>query len=103
MPSKKIWYVGDFNAHTNEVIAESQLMHVWHKKMLCIDGVKRDLWEVDEEFVKTLRKNRAESQLDFKVFCRESKGSPVRRRTLEDRKLTLVAARKKGLIGYVRA
>ena len=102
MPSKRIWYVYS-DAHTNEVIAESQLTHVLHKEVLCIDGVKRDLWEIDEELIKTLKKNRAESQLDFEIFYRESKGSPVRHQRRSAPKMTIASSKKMGLVRSIRA
>lgn len=99
MASKKIWYVEGFG-HTNEVIARElpeENAHKGNKNILCIDGIKRDLWQCDYSFIAKLIKNKQSLQLDFKVRYRDGPNGPVREWPFT-KKPTLANAVKRGML-----
>lgn len=102
MAAKKTWLV-EAAGLTNEAIAAElaamQQTERFHRDVLCQDGKKRDLWDVDYSFVTKLIKNEANLKLKFKVFCRDSPHGPVRLWPyLRKARQTLAQALEKGAV-----
>ncbi len=108
MPTKT-WYLealGD--GSTNETIANLSRAEIpalnTREDMLCIDGKKRNFWECSYSLIAKLLPARRAGRLHFKVFYREGMYGPVRLWPFTEKKrLTLVSAKKKGLIRFIHA
>ena len=88
MPRKTIWYIGDFDAHTNEVIAHVIPSENCISQVLCQDEKKRDLWRTDYATITRLKKSKNQSGLVFKIFKRDGSYGPVKKWDFPKKKLS---------------
>ena len=93
MPRKTLWYISEFDSHTNEVIAQLLPNENCHSQVLCQDGKKRDLWQTDYATITRLKKSKQSAHLVFTIFKRSGEYSPVikydfpKRTTAESRRV----------------
>ena len=72
------WYVEPLDAHTNEWVGK----YLWEESagnslVLCFDGIRRDLWRCDRDFVTKLKNSRHQLHFKFRIFVQEGRG-PIR-------------------------
>lgn len=85
----KIWYI-ESSGPTNEWIANEFPSAILHIGMLCIDGTKRDLWELEKyRDIFKLKLYRDSANLKFTIFYREYQNGPIRRWLFDKRKKKL--------------
>ena len=97
--TKKVWYVhpvGRFTSHTSEVVTRrlsdfSGSSHE-HPAKMCADKKERGLIDVPNySFIRQLRDDRTELQIEFETFLSINEGKPARWKLGElKRKLRLV-------------
>jgi hypothetical protein len=69
------WYIEPLDPHTNQWIGRS----LWEeidgcRSVLCADGVSRDMWRCDRDFVEKLKRSRQQNRYKFKIFVQEGNG-----------------------------
>ncbi len=79
MSRKTYWYIGDFDSHTNEVIAQLLPNENCYSPVLCQDGKKRDLWQTDYATITKLKKSIRWAHLVFTIFKRDGEYGPVKK------------------------
>lgn len=72
--STTTWYLGKFDADTNEVISrrtKAEIPAISCSEILCKDGVRRELWEMSYEMITEFKKSKKRFNLNFKVFKKD--------------------------------
>lgn len=83
-----IWYIGNFDTHTNEVIAQVLPAENCTSQVLCQDGHKRDLWQTNYATITRLKNSKTVAYLKFTVYKRDGKYGPVKKYDFPKKKLS---------------
>jgi hypothetical protein len=72
------WFVEPRDAKTNEVIARELSAEQARQWSMCNDGINRDLWECNREFVSKLMRSKQQLELRFNIFVKEGQSGKIK-------------------------
>lgn len=75
------WYIFTNDAHTNQVISRELPSENTMTGIMCADGVERNLWKCDGQFVTKIRQSKKDQHLVFEIFKKDGKYGPIKKAT----------------------
>ena len=90
------WFVFTNDSHTNKVISSEVPTENMHHYRTCSDGIKRDLWECDGQFITKIRRSKEDMHLIFSIYKRNGKYGQITKADFLEKKKRKIKLAKSG-------
>ena len=79
MKNEISWFIFTNDAYTNQVISRELPVESINDAIKCFDGVERQLWQCDGQFITKMRRNEKIQGFHFEIFKREGKYGSIKK------------------------